>query len=116
MCDDDSLDDMIQAGLAAANPSRQEREWSRRRFGALSLGLASLLPTGCGPAISGPAATTPMPNALKIDESEVTIKTADGSCDAYFAHPNAGTHPAVLVWPDILGLRPAFRQMGKRLA
>ena len=27
-----------------------------------------------------------------------------------------GAHAAVLVWPDILGLRPAFRQMGKRLA
>jgi carboxymethylenebutenolidase len=49
-------------------------------------------------------------------ESEVTITTPDGACDAYFVHPTTGTAPAVLVWPDILGLRPAFRQMGKRLA
>jgi carboxymethylenebutenolidase len=46
----------------------------------------------------------------------VTIKTPDGTCDAYFVHPATGTAAAVLVWPDIFGLRPAFRQMGKRLA
>jgi carboxymethylenebutenolidase len=46
----------------------------------------------------------------------VEIKTPDGTCDAYFVHPSKGAHPAVLVWPDIFGLRPAFRQMGKRLA
>jgi carboxymethylenebutenolidase len=44
------------------------------------------------------------------------IKTPDGTCDAYFVHPTTGTAPAVLVWPDIFGLRPAFRSMGKRLA
>ena len=49
-------------------------------------------------------------------ESEVTITTPDGTCDAYFVHPTAGASPAVLGWPDIFGLRPAFRQMGKRLA
>ena len=38
------------------------------------------------------------------------------SCDAYFVHPATGSAAAVLVWPDILGLRPAFRAMGKRLA
>ncbi len=36
--------------------------------------------------------------------------------DAYFVHPAKGAAPAVLVWPDVFGLRPAFRQMGKRLA
>jgi carboxymethylenebutenolidase len=54
-------------------------------------------------------------NAVAVTESEVKIKTPDGTCDAYFVHP-ATAAPAVLVWPDILGLRPAFRQMGKRLA
>src|SRR6185312_5905380 len=33
-----------------------------------------------------------------------------------FVHPTTGTAPGILVWPDIFGLRPAFRQMGKRLA
>jgi hypothetical protein len=49
-------------------------------------------------------------------ESDVTIKTPDGECDAYFVAPTTGAHAAVLVWPDIFGLRPAMRQMGKRLA
>ena len=55
-------------------------------------------------------------NAQAVTETDVEIKTADGTCDAYFVHPSSGAHAAVLVWPDILGLRPAFRQMGKRLA
>jgi carboxymethylenebutenolidase len=55
-------------------------------------------------------------NAVTVTESEVEIKTPDGTADCYFVHPASGTAPAVLVWPDIFGLRPAFRQMGKRLA
>ena len=55
-------------------------------------------------------------NAVTVTESDVTVKTPDGTADCYFAHPSAGTAPGVLVWPDIFGLRPAFRQMGKRLA
>src|SRR3977135_2188912 len=54
--------------------------------------------------------------AAEVTESEVAIKTSDGTADAYFVHPSSGKHPAVLIWPDIFGLRPAFRQMGKRLA
>ena len=56
------------------------------------------------------------PNAVRVTESEVTIKTTDGTADCYFVHPATGNAAAVLVWPDIFGLRPAFRQMGKRLA
>ena len=56
------------------------------------------------------------PNAVKVTESEVSVKTPDGTADCYFVHPATGTAPAVLIWPDIFGLRPAFRQMGKRLA
>ena len=48
--------------------------------------------------------------------TDVTIKTPDGTCDAYFVHPATGTGAGVLIWPDIFGLRPAFRAMGKRLA
>jgi carboxymethylenebutenolidase len=55
-------------------------------------------------------------DAQTVREQDVTIKTPDGECDAYFVHPASGASAAVLVWPDILGLRPAFRQMGKRLA
>lgn len=77
---------------------------TRRTFGvvAAAFGAAVLLPS--------PA------NALAVKGRDVTIKTPDGSVDAYFVAPGTGKHPAVLVWPDIYGLRPAFRQMADRLA
>jgi carboxymethylenebutenolidase len=55
-------------------------------------------------------------NAVTVGERDVTITTPDGSCDAYFVAPTSGAAPGVLVWPDVFGLRPAFRQMGRRLA
>jgi carboxymethylenebutenolidase len=54
--------------------------------------------------------------AAPVSDAEVQIRTPDGVCDAYFVHPASGKSPAVLVWPDIFGLRPAFKEMGKRLA
>jgi carboxymethylenebutenolidase len=96
MCDQDAFDDMTEYQLKSGV--------SRREFGALTLGagLVSLLPRGAA--------------AADVTETEVQIKTPDGTCDAYFVHPATGVHPGVLIWPDIFGLRPAFRQMGKRLA
>ena len=76
---------------------------TRRQFGVLlGAGMAMALPKVVG--------------AVAVTDGEVTIKTPDGTCDAYFVHPAAGTGAGVLVWPDIFGLRPAFRTMGKRLA
>lgn len=77
---------------------------SRRDFGKLSaaVGAAILLP--------------PVANAQSVTETDIDITTPDGVADCYFVHPSSGSHAAVIVWPDILGLRPAFRQMGKRLA
>ncbi|MEJ8566408.1 dienelactone hydrolase family protein [Elongatibacter sediminis] len=77
---------------------------TRREFGALAAGagLSLMLPRAA--------------DALDIVEADVDIETPDGIADAHFAHPASGAHAAVLVWPDILGLRPAFRQMGRRLA
>ncbi len=96
MCDQDhsekELQELDASGLI-----------TRRQFGVLlGAGVIMRLPQ--------------TPNAVKVTESEVTIKTPDGMADAYFVHPATGTAPGVLVWPDIFGLRPAFRQMGKRLA
>ena len=54
--------------------------------------------------------------AMKVVEKDVTIQTPDGSCDAVYFHPSSGTHPAVLIWTDIFGLRPTFREFGRRLA
>jgi carboxymethylenebutenolidase len=112
MCDDDSFDDM------AASRLRKETI-SRRGFGALTLGAG--LVAACSPATPAmPEAASPSaagaPSAGATSDAEVTITTPDGACDAYFVHPVNGAHAAVLVWPDIFGLRPAFRQMGKRLA
>jgi len=80
------------------------KKYSRRDVGALgaAAGLAMILPRAA--------------NAVDVKESDVTIETPDGQCDAFFVTPTSGAHAAVLVWPDIFGLRPSFRQMGKRLA
>src|SRR6204780_3176268 len=76
---------------------------TRKQFGVmLGAGIAMMLPK--------------VANAAAVTESEVTVTTPDGAADCYFVHPASGTAPGVLMWPDIFGLRPAFRQMGKRLA
>ena len=67
-------------------------------------------------AVLGAMMLPKVANAAAVTESDVTVKTPDGAADCYFVHPATGSAPAVLVWPDIFGLRPAFRQMGKRLA
>ena len=51
-----------------------------------------------------------------IVEEEVNVPMAEGVSDSYFVYPATGTHPGVLIWTDIKGLRPAFKAMGKRLA
>jgi len=92
MCEFDSGDDILRGN-----------ELSRRQFGALGMGAAFMAAL---PRIAG---------AVDVSDSEVEIRTPDGVCDAHFVHP-ANATAAVLVWPDIFGLRPAFRTMGKRLA
>ena len=81
---------------------------SRRDLGVLAAGAAV--------AASAPAAAA----ALRVMEMDVEVQTPDGACDAVFVHPvgraPAGGWPAVLIWTDIMGLRPVFRQMASRLA
>jgi carboxymethylenebutenolidase len=72
-------------------------------------------------AISSVAAVAALPAeafaAAKVVETDVMIETGDGNADAVLFHPaGKGSWPAVLLWPDILGLRPVFREMGRRLA
>lgn len=78
---------------------------SRREFVALS--LAAGLSAAARPAASAD---------LRVTERSVEVKTPDGVCDAAFFHPAAGSYPGVLVWPDSLGLRPALRELGNRMA
>jgi carboxymethylenebutenolidase len=76
---------------------------TRKQFGSmLGAGIMMMLPR--------------VANALAVAESDVNVVTPDGTADSYFVHPAAGAAPGVLMWPDIFGLRPAFRQMAKRLA
>ncbi len=96
MCDQDHFDD------DAKNYSARGLV-TRRQFGALvGAGVALMLPR--------------VVNAVDVMEMEVNVRTPDGTADCYFVHPTSGTAPGVLVWPDLSGLRPAKRQMGKRLA
>jgi carboxymethylenebutenolidase len=96
MCDQDQFE-----------KDRQEYEArglvTRREFGVLvGAGVAMMLPR--------------VVNAVAVTDADVTVTTPDGTADCYFVHPASGTAAGVLLWPDIFGLRPAMRQMGKRLA
>jgi carboxymethylenebutenolidase len=71
--------------------------------------------------LSSAAAAAGLPSAAfaasKVTETDVMVPTPDGAADAVLFTPKGkGTWPAVLMWPDILGLRPVFRDMGRRLA
>jgi carboxymethylenebutenolidase len=96
MCDQDHFEDDLKEFEARGLVTR-------RQFGVLvGAGITMILPR--------------VANAVAVTESEVTVTTPDGTADCYFVHPASGAAAGVLVWPDIFGLRPAFRQMGKRLA
>ena len=97
MCDENTFAD-------TDDYSRRSSDLTRRQFGVLSAGagLSILLPE------RGAAA--------EVVERDVKITTPDGKADSYFVHPSTGSHPGVLIWPDAFGLRPAMKQIGKRLA
>src|SRR5580692_5316792 len=67
-----------------------------------------------GAGLAATAASTEA--AADVVETDIEIKTPDGTCDAAFIHPSSGSHPGVLLWPDAFGLRPSMRNMAKRLA
>ena len=96
MCDDRTVADNTEY-LSAT-------KLTRRQFGAVSAGagLAMLLPR--------------VANAQAVSEADIDVTTPDGVADSYFVHPSSGAHPGVLIWPDAFGLRPAKRQMARRLA
>lgn len=83
------------------NTDESSSDFSRRHFVTSSV-------TGLAAAATATAAS--------VVETDVEIKTPDGTCDAAFFHPASGSHPGVLIWTDAFGLRPSFRGIGKRLA
>src|SRR6202795_552182 len=94
MCEHDDLDEFAS----------RSNELTRRRFGAMALGAGLV------------AALPQLANGAETVGADGEIKTPDGAADAYFVHPAKGKYPGVLIWPDIFGLRPAFRDMATRLA
>src|SRR4029077_11056087 len=90
-------DEFIHAGLI------EDTRLSRRTFGLVTAAAAAV-------------ATTAFAQAKAV-EKDVMVKTPDRNCDAVLFYPEGqGTWPAALIWTDIAGLRPAFRDMGHRLA
>ncbi len=96
MCDDQTVADNYEY--------LRSKKLTRRQFGIVSAGagLSMLLPLEA--------------SAQEVSESEIDVTTPDGVADCYFVHPSSGAHPGVLIWPDAFGLRPAKRQMARRLA
>ncbi|MBB3861712.1 carboxymethylenebutenolidase [Novosphingobium hassiacum] len=98
-------DEITEAENAAL---MRDAGFNRREFASMGAGVAALaaLP-GCSMARESSAATA---------SRTVTIDTPDGKADAFFVYPTKGKHPAVIMWPDIAGLRDAYMTMGTRLA
>ena len=94
MCDDHTVQDDTSSKTAL----------TRREFNTLAAGATF--------AFSLPKTA----NAQSVTLNAVQVNTSDGVCDAFFVHPKEGKHPAVLIWPDILALRPSFEAMASRLA
>jgi carboxymethylenebutenolidase len=80
---------------------RRSQGLTRRDFNAVlsTAAIAAMLPA--------------VANASEVRESEVMVTTPDGQADCYLVHPTEGSHAGVVMWPDIKGIRPAFRMMGK---
>ncbi len=91
-------DDQRNQPTNDANPG----DITRRDFAALLVG-AGLAATVQSAAAAG----------LEVAETDVEIKTPDGTCDAAFIHPKTGSHPGVLIWPDAFGLRPSMRAIAQ---
>jgi carboxymethylenebutenolidase len=94
MCEQGDLEDF----------AKRAGDVTRRQFGAMALGAGLV------------AALPKLADAAQTTGADVKIKTPDGTADAYFVHPAKGKYPGVLIWPDIFGLRPAFKDMATRLA
>lgn len=107
MCDD--LTEFDNRGWIAG------RKLARRDFAAIGASTAALaIVPGCH---ARARAKTPAPaKGLATRARAVTVTTPDGTADGFFVTPTKGRHPAVIMWPDIAGLRDAYKTMGTRLA
>src|SRR5262245_66198725 len=94
---------------------RQARKEERSAFSSSKLARRAFVKLSFA---AGVALTAPPIFKKDIDvvETNVEVKTTDGTCDAVFLHPAKGKHPGILIWPDSGGLRPVFREFGHQLA
>lgn len=92
---------------SAEDEALARRGLTRREFAALGA-AATIVACSGGDGEAKPAG--------ELGERTVQVTTPDGTADAFFVHPAKGTHPGVVVWPDIAGLRDTFKAMGRRLA
>lgn len=95
MCDEDTERDAAEY---------LKSKLSRREFNTLAASAAVMMTL---PRVVG---------AAEVTGNDVNVTTPDGLADCFFVHPAQGKYPGVIVWPDIRGLRPAFRMMATRLA
>lgn len=101
MCDEQQLAKWAREGI------------SRRRFGALgAMTAAGAVAAACSPVIAEEG-TASLP---AMGERGVSFPTADGTMDAWFVHPLTRPAPAVILWPDIAGLRETKKDIARRLA
>jgi carboxymethylenebutenolidase len=94
MCDQDQVIEMGKSGV------------SRREFTAM----------GAMAALAACATSEEVQAQGGLTESDVTFDAPGGTMDGFFVHPASGKHPAVILWPDIAGLRDAKKVMARRLA
>jgi len=94
-----------------ASNEAHPRDITRRDFASILVGA------GIAASVASNAAAEV---GMELVETDVEIKTPDGTCDAAFIHPKAtpkaGSYPGVLIWPDAFGLRPAMRTIGRNIA
>lgn len=77
---------------------------SRRQFAAMGAAVAAAGYAGSAQA------------ALPVQERAVQVQTRDGLADAVFFQPAEGSHPGVVLWPDLAGLRSNSRAIARDLA
>ncbi|SFF76781.1 carboxymethylenebutenolidase [Novosphingobium sp. CF614] len=103
MCDEFTAD---AEGAVPARAGLSSATFDRRRFAVLGAGAALV---GCSGVVKADGGSA-------VSERMVSITMADGVCDAFFVHPAKGAHPGLIVWPDIAGLREAFKVIARSLA
>jgi carboxymethylenebutenolidase len=124
MCDDDTESENIRFLQQARLHRRELGVGAGATVAAILTGCASspspdnsaqlpATPPGPGPA---PKPTPAVPTTAATTSRMVTIETPDGTAEAFFVAPEGGQHPGVLIWPDVAGLRDAYKTMATRLA